>query len=68
MVTMFFASKQKLFTSDNILVLSITNYIQDKLVPHFGKTEQVSFMFFLYHLALSIFGIIDATREKNLLT
>lgn len=34
-------------------------------MPHFGKTEQVSFTFFSYHLALTICGIVDATRGKN---
>lgn len=35
------------------------------MVPHFGKTEQVSFTFFSYHLSISIFGIVDATRQQN---
>lgn len=39
--------------------------IKDKLVPHFGKTAQVSFSFFSYHLAISIFGVVDKTRGKN---
>lgn len=38
---------------------------QDKLVPHFGNTEQVSFSFFSYHVSVSIFGIVDASRKKN---
>ena len=38
---------------------------KDKLVPHFGKSEQVSFSFFSYHLALSIFRIVNATFGKK---
>lgn len=36
-------------------------------MPHFGTTEQVSFAFFSYHIAVSIFGIVDKTRNKNYL-
>jgi hypothetical protein len=45
--------------------LIIVLLLQDKLLPHFGATAQVSFSFFSYHLAISIFGIVDATREKK---
>lgn len=34
-------------------------------MPHFGSSPQVSFSFFSYHLAITIFGIIDATRDKK---
>lgn len=37
--------------------------LKDKLVPHFGKTEQVGFEFFMYHLSLGVFGIVDATQQ-----
>ncbi len=40
-------------------------YLQDKSVPYFGKTEQVGFSFFSYHLPISIFGIVDVTRDKK---
>lgn len=34
-------------------------------MPHFGSMEQVSFSFFSYHLPISIFGIVDETRNKK---
>jgi hypothetical protein len=34
-------------------------------MPHFGMTEQVSFSYFSYHLSVSIFGIVDVTRDKK---
>lgn len=43
----------------------VTPQIQDKSVPYFGKTEQVSFSFFSYHLPISIFGLVDVTRNKK---
>lgn len=36
-------------------------------MPHFAETPQVSFAFFSYRLAISIFGIQDKTREKSYL-
>ena len=44
---------------------NILMHIQDKNVPYFGKTEQVGFSFFSYHLPISIFGLIDVTRGKK---
>lgn len=34
-------------------------------MPHFGNSDQVSFTFFSYHLAIGIFGIVDTSRDKK---
>ena len=47
------------------LLYYLLTTFKDKLVPHFGKSEQVSFSFFSYHLALSVFGIVNATFGKK---
>ncbi len=51
----------------NTYITMLILFYQDKHLPHFRKTPQVSFSFFSYHLGISIFGLIDATREKNYL-
>jgi hypothetical protein len=48
-----------------VFLLYCVSTLQDKPLPYFGKSEQVGFTFFSYHLPITIFGIVDASREKN---
>ena len=34
-------------------------------MPTFGKSEQVSFTYFSYHLSMVIFGIVEPATKKN---
>ncbi len=37
--------------------------LKNKLVPHFRKTKQVEFEFFMYYLSLRVFKIVNSTQQ-----
>ena len=39
--------------------------MQDKLLPLFGYSPQVAFTYFSYHISVSIFGVVDLSRNKK---